>query len=115
MQNFEKLIVWQKADDLAFQVYQLTKGFPDREMYGITAQLRRAALSIPTNIAEGSGRQTKAETRRFVVIAMGSLAETNYLLHFSQRLGLISDADRIICDGLKHEVGALLWLFYKSL
>jgi len=115
MHNFEKLLVWQKSDEFAFQVYRTSKDFPEDEKFGLTAQLRRAALSIPTNIAEGSGRQTKAETRRFVVISMGSLAEVGSLLHFSHRLGLLKEADRLLLDRLKKEVGALLWCFYRSL
>lgn len=74
MANFKNLIVWQKADELAFQVYKLTEGFPREEMFGLTAQLRRAALSIPTNIVEGTNRKSKKELHHFIDIALGSLA-----------------------------------------
>jgi four helix bundle protein len=76
--GYKKLAVWHKSDELAYQVYLATKNFPKQEMYGITSQLRRAALSIPTNIAEGYARQGKNELRQFVSISLGSLAETKY-------------------------------------
>ena len=76
--GYKKLIVWRKADELAYQIYLETKKFPKDEVYGITSQLRRAAFSVPTNIVEGTGRQGKNEMRQFVNIALGSLAETEY-------------------------------------
>jgi four helix bundle protein len=83
-------------------------------MFGITSQIRRAALSIPTNIVEGYARKSKKELIQFVNIALGSLAETEYLLNFSKRLGYYkSEDDRI--ESLIEEVGKLLWSFYKSL
>ena len=79
------------------QVYRLTKSFPPDERYGLTSQLRRAVLSVPTNIAEGSKRQTNAEYARFLNIAEGSLAETEYLLMVSHDLRyLSSDAARSV-------------------
>ena len=71
------------------QVYRLTKGFPPDERFGLTSQLRRAVLSVPTNIAEGSKRQTNPEYARFLNIAEGSLAETEYLLMVSRDLGYL--------------------------
>jgi four helix bundle protein len=67
--GYKKLIVWHKADDLAHEVYKATKDFPKEEMYGITSQLRRAVLSVPTNIVEGYGRQGTNELKHFVNIA----------------------------------------------
>lgn len=113
--GYKKLIVWQKADDLAYQIYLETKKFPKEEIYGITSQLRRAALSIPTNLVEGTGRQGKKELKQFVNIALGSAAETEYLLDFSFKLGYFSqDAHKKLHD-LRQEVGNLLWKFYLSL
>ena len=74
IKGYKKLKVWQKADELALAIYIESKKFPKEEIYGITSQLRRAALSVPTNIVEGSGRQNKKEFRQFVNIALGSLA-----------------------------------------
>ncbi len=76
MQRFTELRVWQRSHALVLNVYRLTESFPQQERYGLTAQLRRAALSVPTNIAEGSKRLTSLEYARFLNIAEGSLAET---------------------------------------
>jgi four helix bundle protein len=90
MQRFTELKVWQRSHALVLQVYRLTKSFPPDERFGLTSQLRRAALSVPTNIAEGSKRQTNAEYARFPNIAEGSLAETEYLLMVSCDLHYLS-------------------------
>ena len=71
MQDFKQLQVWQKAHQLVLDVYQVTQQFPASEQYGLTGQTRRAAASIPTNIAEGCGRDTSVDFRRFLHIAMG--------------------------------------------
>ncbi len=112
--GYKKLYVWQKADELAYQVYLASKSFPSDELFGITSQLRRAALSIPANIVEGMGRQGKQETRQFMNIALGSLAETEYLLEFCSRLKYLDNDQYIRLDSLRKEVGAMLWKFYKS-
>jgi four helix bundle protein len=113
--GYKKLIVWQKADELAYEVHLATKNFPKEEIYGITSQLRRAALSVPSNIVEGYGRQGKKELRQFVNIALGSLAEVRYLLDFCSRLKYLYPEQQKILEGLADEVGRLLWKFYKSL
>jgi four helix bundle protein len=113
--GYKKLIVWQKADKLAYQVYMATKKFPTEELYGITSQLRRAVLSVPTNIVEGYDRHGKKELRQFVNIALGSLAEVKYLLDFSSRLKYFSVEQYGKLQSLAEEVGRLLWKFYKSL
>ena len=112
--NYQKLLVWQKADDLAYQIYLVSKNFPREEKFGITSQLRRSALSVPVNIVEGVWRQNKNETKQFANIAMGSLVETEYLLSFCKRLNLIAEKDFNQLIALKSDVGALLWRFYKS-
>ena len=93
--DFRKLRVYQAADELAFNVYQATKIFPKSEIYGLTSQLRRAAVSVPTNIVEGSHRSTRADYLRFLDIALGSLAEVGYLIDFSVRLGYIDNENSI--------------------
>lgn len=112
--GYKKLIVWQKADDLALQVYLETRKFPKEEVYGLTSQLRRAAISVPTNIVEGTGRQSKNELRQFVNIALGSLAETEYLLEFCFRLTYLKEESYNRLENLRKEVGGLLWNFYLS-
>jgi len=83
MANYRKLIVWQRAHQLALEVYRLTENFPKSEQYSLTSQLKRAVLSIPTNIVEGYNRKSKREFAYFIDIALGSLAEVEYLLDFS--------------------------------
>jgi four helix bundle protein len=111
----KNLIVWQKSDELAFEVYKLTKKFPKDEIYGLTSQLRRAALSIPTNIVEGYARKGDKELGRFVSIAIGSMAETEYLLDFARRLGYINGEEFNGVEGLRTEVSKLLWSFYRKI
>jgi four helix bundle protein len=113
--GYKKLVVWRKADELAYQIYMATKNFPKEEAYGITSQLRRAALSIPTNIVEGYGRQGKKELRQFLNIALGSLAEVRYLLDFSSRLKYIAAEEQKTLEDFADEVGRLLWKFHQSL
>jgi four helix bundle protein len=112
--TYKNLIVWQKSDELAFEIYKLTKKFPKDEIYGLTSQLRRAALSIPTNIVEGYARKGDKELGRFISIAVGSMAETEYLLEFSRRLKYIDEHDYKKIEALRNEVGKLLWNFYKK-
>jgi four helix bundle protein len=112
--GYKKLIAWQKANELAYQVYLETKKFPKEEIYGITSQLRRAVLSIPTNIAEGCGRQNKNELKQFLNIALGSMFETEYLLEFCFRLTYLTKDIYQRIEEQRKEVGAFLWNFYKS-
>ena len=112
--GYRKLIVWQKADEFAFQVYTATRNFPKDEIYGIISQLRRAALSVPTNIVEGYGRGGRRELKQFLNIALGSLAETRYLLDFSLRLKYLNSTTYAQLQDLAEEVGKLLWKFYKA-
>jgi four helix bundle protein len=114
MARHKNLIVFQKADELAFQIYKITESFPKNEMFGLTSQIRRAALSVPTNIVEGYARRSKKELVQFINVALGSLAETEYLLDFSIRLGYFKPNDNRI-ENLIEEVGKLLWSFYRSI
>jgi four helix bundle protein len=113
--GYHKLDVWKKADEMAFQIYTITKTFPKEELFGLTSQLRRAILSVPTNIAEGYGRQSKKELKPFINIALGSLAETRYLLDFSSRLHYLQAKQYQVLNDLVEQVGRLLWSFYKSI
>ncbi|GMR19129.1 MAG: hypothetical protein BMS9Abin34_255 [Patescibacteria group bacterium] len=111
---FRKLDVWKKADELAFEIYRVTRMFPKEEVYGITSQMRRAALSMPANIAEGSASPSDDEQRRFYNIARGSLTELEYFLDFSHRLGYIPDNNLSFLVHLREETGRLLSGLIKS-
>lgn len=91
MQDFRNLKVWEKSHLLALEIYRDTKNFPREELYGIVSQIRRAATSIPTNIAEGCGRFSYKETAQFMQIAFGSANELEYLLLLSKDLGFIAE------------------------
>ncbi|QDV12762.1 hypothetical protein CA51_26480 [Rosistilla oblonga] len=93
MFGFEKLDVWQKSVDLADQVYRLTCEFPDYEKFGLANQMRRAAVSISSNIAEGSARDSKKDFARFLQIAYGSTMEVVSQLHIAQRQEFIAKED----------------------
>ena len=90
VKSYKDLIVWQKAMDLVEMVYRATKTFPKEELYGLTNQLRRAVVSIPSNIAEGQARKSTAEFRNFLSIARGSLAEVETQLLIARRLSYIN-------------------------
>jgi four helix bundle protein len=92
MRDYTKIEAWKITDDLAVSVYELTRDFPRDERYGIISQLRRAAVSVPTNIAEGSARESKKDYLHFLYIARGSLSEVQYLIHLAARLGYGSEA-----------------------
>jgi four helix bundle protein len=91
IKSYQDLHVWQNGMDLTEQVYQLTQDFPKEESYGLTSQIRRAAISIPANIAEGWGRQTSKEFQQFLRVAQGSLRELETHLLLALRLGLARD------------------------
>jgi len=93
MKDFRQLKVWEKAHLLALAVYPITARFPREETYGLTAQIRRAACSIPSNIAEGCGRDGDAELARFCVIARGSATELEYQLLLARDLKLLQPDD----------------------
>ncbi len=93
MQDFKKLRVWKTAHELVLDVYKCTKGFPREEMFGLTAQLRRAAVSIPANIAEACGRKRGKEFERFLQFGTGSASETECLLLIARDLAYLKEAD----------------------
>ena len=96
VRSFKDLIVWQRAMDLSKAIYNLTASFPKDELYGLSAQMRRASVSIPSNIAEGQARGHRAEYRRFLYIALGSLAELETQLLLTEQLGLTSSCSQVI-------------------
>ena len=93
MRDFHKLLIWQRSHQLTLDVYKASKSFPNEELFGLTSQIRRAVSSIPTNIAEGCGRNSNKELAHFLQIAMGSASEVEYELLLANNLGYINDAD----------------------
>ena len=85
--SFQDLIVWQKAHQFVLEVYRLSERFPQREVYGLTSQLRRAAISIPANIAEGFRKRSRPDKARYMNIAQGSVEECRYYLILAKDLG----------------------------
>jgi four helix bundle protein len=93
MRDHTKLKAFELADEVALLTYQVTSVFPKEEMYGLTSQMRRAAVSVPSNIVEGCSRPSQVDFLRFLVIAFGSLRELHYQLSLSKRLGLTGNLD----------------------
>ena len=91
MQDFKDLKVWEKSHAMVLDVYRLTRAFPKEELYGLTSQLRRASVSIPSNIAEGCGRGSDADFARFLKISMGSACELEYLLFLAVELEMLKN------------------------
>jgi four helix bundle protein len=102
LKNYKELKVWQQSYGLCLEMYRLTKDFPKEELYGLTSQVRRSAVSIPSNIAEGYGRRTKPDYIRSPYIAYGSVCELETQILLSSDLGYIQARDR---DVLEQEVG----------
>ena len=103
-----KLIVWDRAMDLCTEAYALTRNFPHEEIYGLTSQIRRACVSIPSNIAEGYGRGTREQYKHFLSIAFGSYMELQTQLMLAQRLGYVAPAEAGEVERLASEVGRML-------
>lgn len=91
MRHHKKLTTFKLADELAIHIYQVTKTFPKEEIYGLTSQMRRAAVSVASNIVEGCARESQTEYVRFLEIAFGSLRELHYQVGLSSRLGYLSE------------------------
>jgi four helix bundle protein len=115
MVPYERFDAWKMAHRLALQVYKVTDGWPVCERYGLTIQIRRAALSAPTNIAEESAKRGPRELRRYLDIALGSLSEVSYLLRFSRDRGILAKADFTALDDIRDQAGKVTWRFYSSL
>lgn len=91
MRDFKKYEIWKLSHNLTLTLYRLTNNFPKEEIYGLTSQLRRASSSIPTNIAEGAGRDSDSEFNRFLTIALGSANETEYLIILAKDLSYLNE------------------------
>jgi four helix bundle protein len=113
IQSFEQLEVWQWAHKIVLAVYRITQGFPTEEKYGLTAQMRRAAVSVPANVAEGFKRRGKADKRHFYNIAQGSLEELRYYFILCRDLGYKLDSPAL-ADQADH-IGRMLTGLIKSM
>ncbi|HVA98898.1 MAG TPA: four helix bundle protein [Bacteroidia bacterium] len=111
----KNLIVWQEAIGFVKHIYSLTSKFPEAEKFGLVSQLRRAAVSVPTNIAEGSARNTKKEFIQFLYIASGSLSEVDTLLTISTEINYISSKEYAIALEMQGKISALLNGLIKKL
>jgi len=98
MRDHTKLRAFELADEVAVLVYRVTAGFPREELYGLTSQMRRAAVSVPSNIVEGCARDSQADYLRFLYIAFGSLRELHYQLSLSKRLGFLHNQDSSLLE-----------------
>jgi len=111
---YERLRAWKACDDLTIAVYKFTKTFPRDELYGLTSQARRAALSAGANIAEGSAKRGPREFRRYLDISIGSLSELANALHVAKRLEYLTLEEWRELDGLRTMASTLTWHLYKS-
>ena len=113
--SFRELIVWQRSIELATAVYRASASFPKEEIYGLTSQIRRCAVSIPSNIAEGQGRLSTGEFRHFLGIARGSNFELQTQITIARELG-IGDRQRLdAVEALSHEVGKMIYTILNKL
>ena len=109
LQRYRELEVWKRSHALVLRIYRLTNAYPEDERFGLRSQLRRAALSVPANIAEGSKRKSNQDFARFLNIAEGSLSETDYLLLCSRDLGFLSDE---VLESIADEIDQISRMLY---
>ena len=103
-ESYKNLIVWQKAMDLVVVLYKITASFPKEEIYGLSSQIKRAAVSIPSNIAEGSRRSSREDFRNFLLIAFGSGSELETQLEVARRLSFVQKSDLVLAENLLSEI-----------
>jgi four helix bundle protein len=113
--SYRNLQVWQRSIELSVAIYRLTAAYPKEEIYGLTSQLRRAAVSVASNIAEGYGRASKGEYRQFVGMARGSVLEIQTQLVISRELGFGKAVEMDAADSLAEETGKMLWALMEKL
>jgi four helix bundle protein len=115
MHNFKELKVWKKAIDFVVEVYTISDKFPEKENFGITSQLRRAAVSVSCNISEGAAKSPNKDFNRFLEMAIGSANEVENLIIICNRLRYIKDEDSNIAIDKIHEIGKMIVGFQKTL
>ncbi len=114
MRDHKKLRAFELADEVAVLVYKATKVLPKDELYGLTSQMRRAAVSVPSNIVEGCVRGSQPEYLRFLEIAFGSLRELHYQIDLAKRLGYLTGQVYDECEEKISETGKVLWALIRS-
>lgn len=114
MRDYRKIEAWQLADDLAVAIYRLSNVLPREEIYGLTSQMRRSAVSVAANIVEGSARETKGDYLHFLHIARGSLAETRHFIHLTPRLEYVPESDANAVEELSRRAYACLHGLIKA-
>jgi four helix bundle protein len=115
MKDFRKLIVWEKAHQFTLKIYKVTEEFPREELYSLTSQIRRACVSIPTNIAEGCVRSSDADFSRFLYIALGSTSELEYLILLAMDLKIIKNKLHLELNNEINEIKKMLISMIKKL
>jgi four helix bundle protein len=113
--GYRKLIIWQKAHQFILDVYKMTLNFPKEEMFGLTSQLRRAAVSVAANIVEGQAQNTKLQYLQFLNHSNGSLAEVEYYIELAQDLGYLAADMYEKLENQRREIGFLLYQLMNSL
>ena len=113
--SHKKLDIWKKSIELVSEVYRLTSKFPIQEQYGLSSQIRRSAISVPSNISEGVARTSKLETLRFLDIARASLVELDTQIEIAVKLNYLSDSDTTTLSEMINHTFAMLSKFIKSI
>ncbi len=115
LRSYKEFTVWQKSMDLAVEIYRLVRLLPKTETYALSDQMRRAAISIPSNIAEGQGRNSTREFIKFLAIARGSQSELETQLQLCVRIGYVDESEISVSVGLCNEVGKMLNVLIRKL
>jgi four helix bundle protein len=115
MRDYRKLRAFELADQLALAIYKCTESFPKQELFGLTSQIRRAAVSVPSNIVEGCAKSSQADYARFLEIAYGSVCEAEYQLSLAERLGFLEPQSAKETTSLANETGRVLNGLLRSL
>ncbi|WP_295678136.1 four helix bundle protein [uncultured Fibrobacter sp.] len=113
--GYKDLVVWQRAMDVAVEAYRLTGNFPKEEMYGLSSQIRRAAVSIASNIAEGEGRKTNKEFYHFLGIALGSKSELETQIILSERVNLLKEPETVSIKKNLDNIGKMITALRRKL
>jgi four helix bundle protein len=115
MAPYRELLAWQAAHEMAVATYRISRAWPSQERFGIISQIRRAAVSAPTNIVEGSARPGRREFKHFLGYALASLAEVEYLLDLAQEVGVATSEDRTMLMPLVTRAGQLTYRLLRSM